>query len=888
MNTRKKNTRQNLLDPPLVDGLLAGNLLPADKQKIPLPVVVPMWDGAPPSELAPHHLLVLWNGRPIGDVKFIKPGDADGPQHRTHNVPVDQLTEGTHTATYSVQIGTEPVRISHAQEVVIDAAAPELGPDNALQFPEVVVDEGITEEYLDENQDQVLATVPPYVEPQAGDVIQFYWDKEDGENYLLGTLPLGSPVPDPIQLAFPGAGIRERGVGTFLARYAVIDRVGHTSGFSQYVSVEVVEEDEEEEEEYPPESITPPYCSSSDRMTDDGTLNQHVLARGEGLGVWVHDWLNMSPYEGLNDTIELQWSSAPVPVPESFSTVDTMVVIAPADRNTFPRRLVIPHATLPEDGRGWVRYCIVLFNGAPTWSTAIPVICDSTAPYRNADPLPIEVPDEPITDAYFVENPTGVLCTVPDYPDWQPGDVVVVYWLNTLLDDPGAQEPAGHFVVERSPHTLRVPKAVVEATGDGGCYVVYRLIDKATNRSAASTYTKVTVALGALPDNLQPPLVPQADDGCVDLADAFDGVYVDVPPYDNWKTGDRIRLQWGDTVLEDRVIHAATVNPVRVPVPPQVLKAEYGDAKGAKHTTVRYEVLRGDLPSLPQQTTVDVDFSVIGPEIPDTDWPNPVNPGLEAPQVYGATSQTLNTLTPADALQPATVKVELYAPLNVGEVVTVWWGDKPVIETAYTIKAGDAPKDVRDIEVPWSYIEAAGNDPVLPVHYRIGAEGSPNEQRSASTPVKVEAVVIELEAPGLPDVMGNYVLCSSLRDDGTGPALRVEVPDVSAYAKAGDSITLKWLPMAGMHEGPVLPDAIKEDTLVLGPDYPVTGFIWKVQPYEDHLEPLYDRYGPGTETGRAELSYTLDYQGKPLTSKVKPIIVTLFDGGGGCRFTEDE
>lgn len=604
----------------------------------------------------------------------------------------------------------------------------------------------------------------------------------------------------------------------------------------------------------------------------DNTLFKDVILSGNGLKVEIPGWLNLPP-AGFNDWIYLECAEGSDPEDDDYVAV--MVVEVPGPAPSFPVAMVVPAENLQQEGPIQVRYQLSSWNGSSAKSPKVQLIVDTTPPRGDADPDKATVPEEAITDEYLAGNPEGVVCHVPAYSDWKAGDKVAYWWLNELPDNPADLQPVAIVEVTEQPQPIPVPASVVTAMGDGGCYVLYALIDKATNRSRLSVYTRLAVALGTLPDNLQDPLVPLAADGTVDLKDAFEGVVVVIPEFDHWKPTDRIEVTWGSTVLKEEVLGSAPRFPVPVRVPNAVLRAEYADAEGAVATEVSYRILRGDVPFGPKQISVEVDFSVIGPELPD--WPDPVNPALLAPLVHGTDPDKHNQLVREDDTgKPATLKFQLYTPLTAGEQVDFYWGGVQVLEARYIVTDVDEPGEERAVQIPWSYIEQMGNDPNVPVHYRISAPDSPNEQHSRTTLVDVKAVILVPPAPTFLKLSETGVLnCASL--DGEDHAVLVQLPDLSAYLAAGDQVTLTWTPLAGIEGEEILGDAVKSEPITLDADT-VTGLVWRVQPYEDHILPTYDPQGAGV-AGRARIKYVFDYKGDPAISATEQKIVAMFIAG---------
>ncbi len=618
----------------------------------------------------------------------------------------------------------------------------------------------------------------------------------------------------------------------------------------------------------------------------DGTLHKNFLRND--LVVTVQEW-DLPLFPGLADTVTLQWARGHTPQESEFIDIVSREIVAPVADGTFPLKLSVP-VHLLADGPYTLRYWILRYNTEEAISPALTIICDGTPPWLDVRPTPLQMPAEPITDQYLDANPLGVLATIPDYPDRQPGDVVVYRWISMPLPDDPAEVPvSGSVPVTGEPPQFHFPAEVVRQHGDGGCYVLYELLDKATNISRLSVYTSVAVALGPLPAGLLPPVVPQAaGDNLVDLIDARDGVVVEVPEFQNWKASDRLEVTWGQTVLYAQDIGSGPLFPLQVAVPAHVLRAEYGDADGLLPTNVSYRVLRGAVPFVAPAISVDVDFSLIGPPRPepDPDWPDPINPVLNVLQTRGKASQALDHLTRADAGLDAEQTVLAWAPINAGEIIEFYWNNTPVPEARRIVEDTLQPGDPIDVEIPWAYIEGAGNHPQVPVFYRIGRDGSNNWQHSPTAYVNVEAIVLTPEAPqflGLSPI--GWLSCVSLYDRETpselDPAVRVQVPDLSQYLKDGDQLTLTWTPWNRMAGGEVIEEAIKTEVVTLGGATPVTGFVWRVRPYETHILPTYNPEG-GSLDGRAQVVYAFELEGETVTSLPVETIVSMHSAGGSC------
>ncbi|GAB7529483.1 hypothetical protein PS3A_18920 [Pseudomonas sp. 3A(2025)] len=605
----------------------------------------------------------------------------------------------------------------------------------------------------------------------------------------------------------------------------------------------------------------------------------------------IPEWDLLPTLPGKTQILTLLWAAGDNPADGEYEPVDEADV---SIDTTFPLLLSVPNAALKPDGPYHLRYTVLTENDVERPSGKISLICDTTPPWDHLEPEAMSLPTAELTEEYLTANPGNLQGTLPAYDNPAVSDKVALYWLATPLpSDPVDLPDPVYFGPLNANRVVDYPRALISASLDKDYYAFYLLFDKAGNRSPISGYARIDVALGVLPDNLQDPVVPLAiAPDLLDLADAREGVTVDIRSFDNHKSTDRIEVTWGSTVLGSVEVGSLPRFPIQVPVPRLVLRDEYNRVAGGEQSTnVSYRVLRGHKPSEVKSTSIQVDFSTIGPDPqpdPDPDWPDPETPELTPARVFGRSgTPALNTLVRADGGLPADLKFDLYTPLNEGEVVDFFWGAEEVVEAVHIIQDTDVYPDEISVVIPWKYIEVAGNDPEVLVHYRIHAPGSDNYQRPVYTKVNVDAVTFTPDAPEFQGVSPRgFLNCNSLFIDPLvplrqEPAVRVSVPDLSKFRALGEKVTLVWVALKGETGEDVVASAGKRQTFTLGTDKPLTGFTWFVEPYTTHLLPTYD--GPLNPTGRGRAYYEYeDAQGETITSEVKEARVGMWDAAGTC------
>lgn len=591
----------------------------------------------------------------------------------------------------------------------------------------------------------------------------------------------------------------------------------------------------------------------------DGTLHKDRLQAD--LVVEIPAWPHLPPGNDPADYVELQLQFTLTGAETSFRPIGPVRTfyppMTPAD---FPFELYFPQASIPRNGKLWIRYSLVDHLSASYVSLPIELICDSVAPWGDEPAPPLVPPTEVINESYLTRHPLGIELDLPDYPGRAAGDTYQAFYMKDWPEEDADYE--NPVVVGPVTDELKItlPADEVRRLGDGRFYIVYYLLDKAKNRSRIRLPATLDVVLTPEPDALQPPQVPLAeDDGVLSLADAQVGVHVQIPAYTNHRNEDRIAIHWGATALAVEQVGSRSF-PLSIVVPNAVLQAEYGKAAGPLRTHVEYRVLRGSAPYGPAGADFDVDFSVAGPDRPDPDpdWPDPVNDLLLAPEITSASGLS-NEIAPADRDQDASLNFEVYAGAADGQVVDFYWGGARVTEARWVV---DQPTGTsKTVTIPWRYILEAGNNPALPVHYSVRADiDALNEQESLEQYVAVTAIDMTPDDLEFLAVSGRgWLNCPSIwdpKDPSAAPAIRVLVPPCSRFKVAPNTtMTLTWKVYDATVGGNLIAGVEKTQPVTLTAEQIEQGFVWRVEPYDQHILPIYAAAASG---GRAEVSYIID------------------------------
>ncbi|MGE8168490.1 hypothetical protein ACQKO7_09825 [Pseudomonas putida] len=633
-----------------------------------------------------------------------------------------------------------------------------------------------------------------------------------------------------------------------------------------------------------------PLILDPDMLADDsdGTLkSEYLLDPTKGVTLNVPHWL-FSDLDRLKIELSydgLDWLSVYDEEVNYFDNPDKYP-------NPYPVKLDLSNPLLNGDGPHIFRTWIRSDEGDVSTSPPCPLIFDRQAPYGTAYPKPF--PSIPaVTDDRLSSEGDKVILDLPAYADGALGDHVAVYWLKEVPDDIEKLVPVRIAPTTGGKQSLEVAGDEVRKVGDGGVYAVYVLRDKAGNVSRISQHLPVAVALGDLPDTFAPPTVPLAtamDSFLIDQADASLGVEVWVPVPEHAKAEDFVQVIWGGIPLDAEVVGSSPGDNVQVRVPNAVLLQHYGESTGAISTEVSYTILRGTHPLGGEKTTINVNLEIIDPAGPDPEWPNPINKKLHPVTVKGrGGSSNDNELNGDDAGKAADLKVILYDFVEENDQLDFYWNNSKA--ASYVVPAAKGSGDEVIVEVSWDVIRAGGNGDAIPVYYQVTRPGVHNPSDSRVTDVDVDAITITPIAANYLHLNSNgRVSCATIAASlphVDGPAVEVQVPDLTEYAEYGEftEVKMKWWVMLGRDDAQGTDPFDKvtlEVTLPIDADHPLTGFIWRV-PFATNVEPgiIPDPHDSNFSQSRARVTYTL-LADKQLLSEEAQVRLAFLPPSGEC------
>jgi len=299
----------------------------------PLRVEIPMWAHSNPSEDDNEYLYLYWNDVEVDKKTFSKP---IRPEELFMEIPRLKLVEGEHRLHYAVTLFNDQHVDSRPLDIYIDKTPPSLDPiDDTLRIPDYVIRNGVTDVYLEDNDDKLEGTVPPYLGAEPGDVVKWFWSDNPAGQDMVNMMTL---TPEHIEtqgtqsssksiaLIFPGNFIRQSGSGTRFVRYEVQDRAGTATQRSLALALK-------SDATPPPRILLPPRITEASGNEYYSTLEP--ASAQNGITLVIPEAVLIRP----NETVTVYWGEQ-----GTLGGYSTSTPIEPAGREfLIPRVHVPPH-----------------------------------------------------------------------------------------------------------------------------------------------------------------------------------------------------------------------------------------------------------------------------------------------------------------------------------------------------------------------------------------------------------------------------------------------------------------------------------------------------------------------------------------------------------------
>lgn len=575
----------NLLPAPGVGVLLPDfeggqpNLLPLSALSTPVRVDFDLWPNSHPDPGATETLELFWDDGAL-DSKTLPT-----PVNRADlylDVPVQRLSEGEHRLCYTVTTRNHQTVPSEILTITIDRTAPVLVNDGVLIFAPEVITNGVTADWLAAHDDKLIAELPTYLTPAAGDLITLYWGSSPvGQDEVATHTLIRDDLGKPIQIEFAGDTIRQSGNGVRYAGYKIQDRAGNTSqrALAQELKVTALAP-----------TLPAPGVPS---LLPDGTQWDEIglLPAADALKplpVEVPAW-DHQPVSGARTLLTLYWVTGASTHQAGYREWDASAH-PPGEIPQAERLLDVQPVRLVE-GSHEVWYHLTDPQGSSHDSLRTPVTIDLTAPQLGSNGGRLLFDTDTITEQYLIDNNDRLLAEVPIYTTMKPGDVITWYW----SVDPNQVRPddvVDSRTLQRGeiqPLSLVFTGAMILARGDGERYAFYRLRDRAGNETPNSSPVRLTVQAQPVGRELPAPRVAEAtgsgSQSSLDPINARNGATVVIPPEAEFKPGDVIEVFWAAPGSEGAYQSRDAETPGRFKVP-----AEYVPAHMGKQIPVYYQV----------------------------------------------------------------------------------------------------------------------------------------------------------------------------------------------------------------------------------------------------------------------------------------------------------
>lgn len=530
----------------------------------------------------------------------------------------------------------------------------------------------------------------------------------------------------------------------------------------------------------------------------------------------------------------------------------------------FPVEMTLPASATGSQGEYELKY-VAIIVGNETPSLPLVVNIDTTAPNNNRPGeqvvLPAEVEAGGITREYLDAHGKVVVTVPKTYSDAKIDDVVILKFGPSI---PLAPE-IGRFPRPNLIDTIEFDLLEKDIKQEGDNSLFYVLADRKGNEGPNSAYKTVPVMLTPAPTDLQPPLVPLADDDAnlIDYADAVQGVRVVILPYTNWYSNDRVVVTFDGS---DHAPQPIGQDGTQVTLPYALI---FNGDYGIKNSRITYRIERnGKAFEELVGRDFEVDLRMPGPDPKDP--PEEVHPDLKILTVKGAVSATDNVLTEDDADQDVSATAAIYPNVGDDQYAQLYWNGVEATDVRVPL---DSTSTEIAFTIPWEVVKDGGNGAAIPVSYLVGHTLNENVYHSGPREVDVSGIPIVLPEPAFQNLDATFDVlnCPSLRVHSGALHAEIKVPGGDSRL-AGKELTFiyqGWSDASGTIQIPGTDDSF---TYTPNDDEARDGFT-VLLPYESALRETRQAWG--------SIHFTVDIDGAPAAPSERHLVDVEVERPGG-------
>lgn len=673
---------------------------------VPIQVLITAY----PSMRIADKVELFWNNRLI-DTQLVNQDHLDLGS-MTLNVPTAAVQDGTPPVHYLVTsaVGGNVYK-SHPLNIRVKTNVPggtDPDPSTPYTNENLQAVTGVPELVEDSNADNIVATVPAYLNMTEGDQLKLSWGGESVEHSVQA-----SEVNTAILLPVPRAVIEQAGAGPVLVLYEVRDIVNNWSLWSRPVEINA--------------EIGSGLLRAPDVL--DAVNGAIDLERLGDQDARIRVRVDAGMAEG--DTLTVTWRARP-PIGDPVEHEQAYSV--DADNEGLPAEVGVPNAIARASAGGMavITYKVTSNRGVQhSRRTSVEII----GQVQRLVPPTLQ---EAVGDSLDLEQipDGGATVEVAPYLNMQAGDRVELFCVGTAANGlPSSYQDTRDITgsMVGKPVLLSVPKAFFTPLLNGSLRVYYRV----KGEESTSLELNVVGQGGAV---LPAPSVVGVVDGTLDPDAVPSGTNATVPQYPGKALGDRITLTWqGLTGTSYSDYIDVSAENLGTPINFFIGYTPYIIGNLNNDVTVGYRVQRSSgspassaLLNLPIRRKAQDNFI--------------------APTVVQAPGGILDPIT---ASAGATVRVEYEAMLTTDTLAVAWTGEG----SADTIETEQKPGSISgrvDFTIPPSVV-AASQGKTINVRYAV-VRGS-NPVLSEPLALRVNTLQpIHLPTPIVPEANGTATL----------------------------------------------------------------------------------------------------------------------------------